>query len=101
MAAPAGALDAIVPSVPPRYGSLIQSANTPVNGQDLFNGQRWLEGFAWTPNQCGTVGGTFWVCPPGGGDAPAAKNIVAGDLPAHLTYLPFLIWTGDLCSPVG
>jgi hypothetical protein len=78
----------------------VQSANTPVTGSDLFDGQRWTTGLSWMPEACG-IGGTHWICPPAGGSAAAAKTVDPALVLGASTYKPVTIWTGDSCSPVG
>lgn len=91
---------ALVPASPPRYGSLVQSANTPVTGSNEYDGQRWTTGLAWMPEACG-IGGTHWICPPGGGSAAPAKTVDQAKVLGAVTYKPVTIWTGDQCTLVG
>jgi len=90
---------AIVPAAPPRYGSLIQSALTPVTGSNDWDGQRWIGGLSWMPEACG-IGGTHWICAANAQAAPA-KTVNPALIYGTATYKPVTIWTGDICSTVG
>lgn len=86
-----GFVDPLVPIRPPRLSLRRSSTNDPNAATD----QRWVEGFAFTPNGCADGGIVSAQCPP----EPETK--IEEDLPAIVTYIPFAVYASARCSTMG
>lgn len=78
-----------VPVQPPRYGLLVAAGVTPLATD------RWQQGVAWNPEQCGDSGRVAVDCVGNTSTITAERNgeVVEAD--------PFAVWAADECSPFG
>jgi len=86
---------AAAPASPPRYGLVVSAraggtlTDTPVGQSSAADGDRWEQGFAFVPENCGVVNATD-RCVPGTLTPPANLPIVQ--------ERPIALWTADKCS---